>query len=140
MLRRHELSACYVSMPGKPSAVQSRRHHYHHHHLFLNRDGRLGTTDDFSTSFLQFSLFSTALWDLANSRPVHSLILSSHLLLPTSSSVCLVFFPLSLCLARWFRPDLTNGRHPSHAVSLTVKRKVIKLCPRSTTVISPLGF
>ena len=26
--------------------------------------------------------------------------------LPTSSSVCLVFFPLSLCLARWFWHDL----------------------------------
>ena len=31
--------------------------------------------------------------------------------LPTSASVCLVFFPLSLCLARWFWPDLMNGRH-----------------------------
>ena len=31
--------------------------------------------------------------------------------LPTSSSVCLVFFPLSLCLARWFWPDLMNRRH-----------------------------
>ena len=31
--------------------------------------------------------------------------------LPTSSSVCLVFFPLSLYLARWFWPDLMNGRH-----------------------------
>ena len=28
-----------------------------------------------------FSLFSTALWDLTNSRPVHSLMLSSHLFL-----------------------------------------------------------
>ena len=42
--------------------------HYHHHQS-LNRKGRLGTTDDFETSFLHFSLFSTALWDLANSRP-----------------------------------------------------------------------
>ena len=31
--------------------------------------------------------------------------------LPTSFSVCLVFFPLSLCLARWFWPDLMNRRH-----------------------------
>ena len=31
--------------------------------------------------------------------------------LPTSSSVCLVFFPLWLCLARWFWPDLMNRRH-----------------------------
>ena len=31
--------------------------------------------------------------------------------LPTSFSVCLIFFPLSLCLARWFWPDLMNRRH-----------------------------
>ena len=31
--------------------------------------------------------------------------------LHTSSSVCLVFFPLSLCLKRWFWTDLMNGRH-----------------------------
>ena len=48
-------------------------------HLSLNREGRWGTTDDFT--FLHFFLFSTALWDLANSRPVHSLMLSSHLFL-----------------------------------------------------------
>ena len=34
--------------------------------------------------------------------------------LPTSSSVCLVFFPPSLCFARWFWPDLMNGRWPYH--------------------------
>ena len=34
----------------------------------------MGTTDDFAASFLHFPLFSTAPWDLANSRPVHSLI------------------------------------------------------------------
>ena len=61
----------------------SRRFHryHHHHHQSLNRDGRWGTTDDFATSFLHFSLSSTALWDLPNSRPVHSLMLSSHLFL-----------------------------------------------------------
>ena len=48
---------------------------HHHHHQSLNREGRWGTTDDFSTSFLHFSLFSTALWDFPNSRPVHSLVL-----------------------------------------------------------------
>ena len=41
---------------------------HHHHHQSLNREGRWGTTDDFATSFLHFSLFSTALWDLPNSR------------------------------------------------------------------------
>ena len=50
----------------------------HHHHQSLNREGRWGTTDDFATSFLHFSLFSTALWDLPNCRPVHCLTLSSH--------------------------------------------------------------
>ena len=52
--------------------------HHHHHHQSLNREGRWGTTDDFATSYLHFSLFSTALWDLANSRPVHSLMLSDE--------------------------------------------------------------
>ena len=51
------------------------------YHLSLNRGGRWGTTDDFTTSFLRFPLFSTALWDLANSRSVHSLMFSSHLFL-----------------------------------------------------------
>ena len=46
----------------------------------------LGTTDDFTTSLLYFSLFSTALWDLANARSVHSLMLSSHLFLCAVSS------------------------------------------------------
>ena len=78
-----------------------------HHHPSLNHKGRWGTTDDFASSFLHFSLISTALWDLANSRPVHSLMLSSHLFL------CLpcLLSSLSLCLARWFWPDLMNGRH-----------------------------
>ena len=56
-------------------------HHHHHHHQSLNREGRWGTTYDFATSFLHFSLFSAALWDFPNSRPVHSLMLSSHLFL-----------------------------------------------------------
>ena len=58
--------------------------HHHHHHQSLNHEGHWGTTDDFTTSFLLFSFFfpfSTALWDLVNSRPVHSLMLSSLLFL-----------------------------------------------------------
>ena len=39
--------------------------------------------------------------------------------LPTSFSLCLVFFPLSWCLARWFWPDLMNGRHV-HTTSVCV--------------------
>ena len=75
-----------------------------HHHLSPNRES-WGITDDFTTSFFHFSLFSTAPRDFANSRPVHSLM-SSHLFL------CLpCLFPLSPCLARWFWSDLMNGRH-----------------------------
>ena len=44
-------------------------HHHHHHHRSHHREGRWGTEDDFAISFLHFSLFSTALWDLTNSRP-----------------------------------------------------------------------
>ena len=50
-----------------------------HFLLSLNHGGCWGTTDDFTTSFLHFSLFATTLWDLANSRLVHSQILSFHL-------------------------------------------------------------
>ena len=81
-------------------------HHYHHrrrryhHHLFLNREGRWGTTDDFTTSFLHFPLFSTAVCDMPNSRPVHSLMLSSHLFLclPCLLPPCTV--PCKIVLAR----------------------------------------
>ena len=54
---------------------------FHHHHQSLNREGRWRTTYDFATSFLHFLLFSTALSDLPDSSPVHSLMLSSHLFL-----------------------------------------------------------
>ena len=51
---------------------------FDHLHLSLNRGVYSGTTDDVTTSFLHFSMFSAALWNFANSRPVHSLMLSSH--------------------------------------------------------------
>ena len=73
---------------------------HHHHHQSLNRKGHWGTTDDFVTSFLHFSLFCTALWDLPNSRPVYSLMLSSHLLL---CPLCLLppfTVPCKMVLAR----------------------------------------
>ena len=52
-----------------------------HHHQSLNREGRWGTTDDFATSFLHFYPVLHCSLDLPNSRPVHSLMLSSHLFL-----------------------------------------------------------
>ena len=74
-------------------------------HLSVNHEGRWGTTDDFTTSFLPFfPVLHCSL--VANSRPVHSLMLSSHLFL------CLpCLLPLLLWLARWFWPDVMNGWH-----------------------------
>ena len=58
------------------------------------------TTDDFATSFLHFPLFSTAIWDLANSRPVHSLMLSSHLFLCLPCLLPPFTVPSKMVLAR----------------------------------------
>ena len=83
-------------------------HHHHRRLLSLNRESCLGTTDDFTTSFLHLSLFSTALWDLANSMPVHSLMLSSHLF------ICLLCLlpPFTVpCLMVLVRPDERGHDH-----------------------------
>ena len=79
---------------------------HHHHHLSLNLVGRWGTTDDFATSFLHLpcSWLPSGTWQTLG-------LSNTWCSLPTSSSVCLVFFLLSLCLARWFRPHIMNGRH-----------------------------
>ena len=73
---------------------------HHHHRQSLNREGRWGTTDDFATSFLHFSLLSTALWDFPNSRPVHSLMLSSHLFLCPPCLLPPFTVPCKMALAR----------------------------------------
>ena len=65
---------------------------------------------------LSLHMSSTILQDLANSRPVHSLMLSSQLFF-----CLLLFFPLSLCLARQFWPDTMNWRHV-HTTSLRWSR------------------
>ena len=69
-------------------------------HLSLNRKGRWGTTDDFATSFLHFSLFSTALCDLVNSKTVHSLMLSSHIFLCLPCLLLSFTVPCKMVLAR----------------------------------------
>ena len=79
---RNLLHLFTIIHPHHQNKIQNHHHHHHHHHhQSLNREGLWGTTDDFATSLLYFSLFSTALWDLPNSRPVHSLMLSSRLFL-----------------------------------------------------------
>ena len=75
-------------------------HHHHHYHQSLNCEGRWGTTDDFATSFLHFSLFSTALWDLLISRPVHFQMLSSHLFLCLPCLLPPFTVPCKMVLAR----------------------------------------
>ena len=76
-----------------------------HHFTWLSRncEDQEGPTDDVTTSFLHFPPFSTALWDLANSRPVHFLMLSSHLFLCLP---CLLPPFTVLC-----KPHRVNGRH-----------------------------
>ena len=64
------------------------------------RDVGWGTTDDFTTSFLHFSLFPTALWDLVNSRCVHSLMLSSHHVFSLPCLLPLFIVPCKVVLAR----------------------------------------
>ena len=69
-------------------------------HLSLNREGHWGTTDDFATNFLHLSLFSTALWDLANSSPVHSPMLSFYLFLCLPCLLPPYIVPCKMVLAR----------------------------------------
>ena len=94
-----------------PAKLQHRviqlAHEGHHYHLSLNREGHWGTTDDYTTSFLHFfPLFSTVLWDLANSRPVHSLTLSSHLFLCLPCLLPPFTVPCKMVLARPYHCSL----------------------------------
>ena len=75
-------------------------------HLSLNLEGRWRNTGDFETSFLHFSLFFTANLDLTHSRPVHSLMLSSHLLLCLPCLLPPFTVPCKMVL-----PDLMKERH-----------------------------
>ena len=97
-------------------AIYNNYHHYYHQ--FLNRECRWGATDDFAASFLHFPLFSTALWDLPNSRLVHSLMLSSHLFLCLPCLLPSFTVPCKMVLA-W--PDELETWPSSHTTIITVK-------------------
>ena len=101
--------------------VHHHHHHHHHHHQFLNRDRRWGTVDDFATSFLHFFLFSTAFWDLPSSRPIHSLMFSSHLFLCLPCLLPSFTVPCKMILAR---PDQreTGPYHCSLRLFTIVRR------------------
>ena len=83
----------------------------------------MGTTDDFTTSFLHFSLFSTALWDLANSRPVHSLMLSSHLFfcLPCLLPSFVVPCSCTMVLARLDERETCPGIQETSKVCISLR-------------------
>ena len=56
-------------------------HHHHHHYLSLKHEGRWGTTDDFTTSFIHFSLVLHCPLGHGELQAVHSKMMSSHLFL-----------------------------------------------------------
>ena len=91
---KHKASDCHKA------ARCFNHYHHHHHHQSINREGRWGTRDDFTTSFLHCSLFSTALLDLPNSKPVYSLMLSPHLFLCLPCLLPPFTVPCKMVLAR----------------------------------------
>ena len=92
------------------------------YNLSLNREGRWGTTDDSTTSFLHFFLFSTALCDLANSRPAHSLMLSSYLFFSLPCPLPHSTVPCKMVLAR---PDERKSSFV-HSISVCVSPLRVK--------------
>ena len=66
-------------IPKTFQTIKAVSHLPSHTFSYLFTTGLIRASDDFTTSFLQFSLFSIALWDTVNYRPVHSLMLPSHL-------------------------------------------------------------
>ena len=106
---------------GRPRLACVSVRHHHHYRLSLNREGRWGTTDDFATSFFFLSIFPCSPLPSGACRTPGLSI--PWCCLPTSSSVCLVFFPLLLCLARWFWPDLMSGKH-DHTTAVCVSLRL----------------
>ena len=109
-----KMTDCPYTILLKREVKQPRRngtwlhyHHHHHHHLIYPLTARVvGALQMISKP--DFSIFPcfpppSGTWP----TPGLSIL---RCCLPTSSSVYLVFFSLSLCLARWFWSDLMNGR------------------------------
>ena len=76
-------------------------------HLYLNHEGRWGTTDDFATSFLHFFPVLNCPLGLGKLQACPF----PDVVFPPFPLSAFVFFPLSLCLAKWFWPNLMNVRH-----------------------------
>ena len=127
MVRRYSRGpiACWILARTFSSVIWSlyEMRSHHHHYQSLNREGRWGTTDGFATSFLHFSLFSAALWDFANCRPVHSLMLSSHLFLCLPCLLPPFTVPCKIILARPNERE-TRPYHCSLRLFMMVKRSL----------------
>ena len=94
----------------------------------LTAGGCRGTTDDFTTSFLHFSLFSTAPWDLANSRPVRSLMLSSQLFFCLPCHLPPFTVPCKLEFSGWSLQRGSPVPHLIHALYSDTNHLPQKLC------------
>ena len=93
-----------------PNTVWAHHHHYHHHHQFLNREGRWGTTNDFATGFfLQCPLGLAEL----------QACLFPDVVFPPIPLSALFSSPFHCALARWFWPDLMNGKH-DHTIAVCI--------------------
>ena len=113
-IHNHEMSVCLLqsvnmssvlkySFLAHESLLSSSSLHFHLHihiHLSLNRQGRRGTPDDFTTSFLHFFLFSPLPCETWRTPGL-------------SSPWCCL--PIVLCPFtvpfKMVWPDLMNGRH-----------------------------
>ena len=106
LLRQASWLSKYCCCVNKPCA----RAVFISSHLSLNRKGRWGTADDFTTNFLHFSLFSTDLLAILGLGQLQACPFPD-VVFPPLFLCALSFFPLSLCLVIWSWPDLMNGRH-----------------------------
>ena len=75
-------------------------HHHHHHYLYLKHEGRWGTTDDFITSFIHFSLVLHCPLGHGELQAVHSKMMSSHLFLCLPCLLPPFTVPCRMVLAR----------------------------------------
>ena len=103
------------------------------HHVFLNLEGHWGATDDFTSNFLHFPPLSTALWDLANSRPVHPLMLSSHLFLCLPSLHSPFTVPRKMVLARPDELEICPYRCSLHLFTMVRRSSCCPIACRWST-------
>ena len=108
------------------SCVQHHHHHHHHHHHYhhqsLNREGRWGTTDDFATSFLHFSVLHCTLGPAELQACPFPVVVFPPLPLPALSSSPFTV-PCKMVLAR---PDEREAR-PCNAVCVSLRSSGLRV-------------